>query len=690
MKFLACCALLVLLPLTAAAQQSPSETAPGAASRVDRQAEAYANYVLGHINQVQYEDTGDQNYAAQAIDYYKKALALNPDGVEIRLQMAGTYAESGQLRDAIAIAQDVLKSHPNNIDAHRLLARIYVRTLGELGPQTNQKETLALAVQQYEAILNLDPSDNEAGLWLARLYRFQNQSDKAGKVLQQMLAQNPSNQQAIGQYAQLLLDQGHAHQAIALLTKSAGGAGSASLYDLLGNAYVQVQDSANAEKAYRRAVQLDPGNPVPLRRLAGTLFDESKFDEAIPAYQRLAGLDPSDPTNYLRLAEIYYQQKKYDLAETNIALAEQRAPGSLEVVYNQALIDEALGKFGDAVDVLSSAIAHLKQQAATPAAGAAPNPGVYAILYEELGHIYRQQGDYAAAINTFKEMMSLGPEQVRRGRIELIETYRENSQIDDAIATARQAMQADPQDRRMKITYAFLLGDKEETDNAVKTLRSLLDGSPADWKTHLDIAQVELRGRRYADAKRSADTAESMAQGPKQKSEAWFLLGAIYERQKQYGPAEKQFRKVLAVNPDDAETLNYYGYMLAEQGVRLDQAAALVKRALAIDSGNSAYLDSLGWVYFKQNRLIDARNYILQAIARRPNDPTILGHLGDVYQGLGETDLALATWEKALVQWRRVSPADYEPDLVREIERKVSETKSRSKQKNHADAVISH
>lgn len=687
MKPLACCALLALVPLTAVAGQKPSTQAvPAVPGSVDRRAEAYADYILGHINQNRFEDTGDQGYAARAIDYYKKAQALDPSAVQIPLEMAGTYAESGQLRDAITTAQEILKNHPDNIETHRLLARIYVRTLGEIGTDANQQRTLALAVQQYAAILKLDPTDNEAGLWLARLYRFQNQPDKAQKVLEQMLDRDPTNEQAMRQYARLLLDEGHANQAIARLSKSAAQTGSSQLYDLLGDAYAQLHDSAHAEQAYRRAVELNPGDPAALRRLASALFNENKFDDAIRQYQQLINVAPSDPTSYLRLAEMYYQQKKYELAEANIEQAKQRAPDSLEVIYNQALIDEALNKYSDAIGVLSSAIANLKQQPS----GTATSPRVYAILYEELGRVYRRQGDYAAAVTTFKQMMALGPDQLRRGRLDLIETYRENNQIDDAIATARQAMQASPQDRQMKVTYALLLGEKEQTGDAVKTLRSLLDGSAADREVYLDIAQVNLRGHRYADAARAANTAESMAKIPKQQAAAWFLMGAIYERQKKYAPAEKEFRKVLAVDPSDAQALNYYGYMLAEQGIRLEEAARLVKQALAIDSNNSAYLDSLGWVYFKQNRLADARDFLLKAIARSPDDPTILGHLGDVYQGLGQTDLALTTWEKALAEWHRVVPADYEPNLVRAIQQKVAEAKRRSARKKHADAVMSH
>jgi tetratricopeptide (TPR) repeat protein len=684
---IAFCALFLLFPLVAGAGQQPAaQAAQTATPEVDRKAGAYSNFILGHINQINYEESGNQEYADRAIDYYKKAEALDPASIEIRVKLAEIYAEAQRLRDAVTTAQAILKDHPDNLETRRLLARIYVRSLGNLGPNASQQQTIGLAIEQYEAIRKLDPSDTEAGLWLARLYGFLNQPEKAKQALEQLLAHQPTYEPALVQYTQLLLDEGHPEQAIARLSKVASQAGSGRLYDLLGDAYAQMKDNVHAEQAYRQAVELEPDSPAPLRRLAQTLFDQNKFAEAAKAYQQLTQLTPSDPDSYLRLAEIYYQQQKYDQAEANIVQAKQRAPDSLEVIYNEALIAEAQGQYSDAISIITNALSDLKQRSSkTPS-----NPRVLGILYEKLGRLYRQQGNFPSAISTFKEMMALDPDNLRRGQMELIETYRENNQIDEAIATAQQAVAADPQDRSTKITYALLLGEKEETGAAVKALRELLDGSPADREIFLNIAQVDQRGHRYADAEKAARTAEAMAKTPEEKSAAWFLLGAVYERQKKYDPAAEQFRKALDVDPNNAQVLNYYGYMLAEQGLHLDQATSLVKRALAQDVNNSAYLDSLGWTYYKQNRLTDAREYLLKAIARSPHDPTILGHLADVYDRLGQTDLAITTWEKALNQWRRAVPADYEPDTVHEIEQKLGEAKNRIARKSPTAAVHPH
>ncbi len=165
---------------------------------------------------------------------------------------------------------------------------------------------------------------------------------------------------------------------------------------------------------------------------------------------------------------------------------------------------------------------------------------------------------------------------------------------------------------------------------------------------------------------------------------AWFILGAIYERQKKYDQAEEQFRKALQINPHNAAVLNYYGYMLADRGIRLDEATTLIKRAVAEESANGAYLDSLGWAYYKQNRLAEAEEYMRKAVDHAGHDPTILDHYGDVEAKLGRSERAAELWEKALAQWQKSLPADYEADKVAELDKKLKNMKRRLAQKASA------
>jgi predicted Zn-dependent protease len=97
---------------------------------------------------------------------------------------------------------------------------------------------------------------------------------------------------------------------------------------------------------------------------------------------------------------------------------------------------------------------------------------------------------------------------------------------------------------------------------------------------------------------------------------------------------------------------------------------------------NGAYLDSMGWIYYKQNKLGEAEATLRKAVERDSHDPTIHSHLGDVYAKLGRNELAASEWEKSLSEWRHALPADVENDKIAEIEKKLGQTKHRVAQKS--------
>ena len=267
----------------------------------------------------------------------------------------------------------------------------------------------------------------------------------------------------------------------------------------------------------------------------------------------------------------------------------------------------------------------------------------------------------------------------------IIDTYRENHDLDQAIAEAKKALAESPDSPELTVALAMLYGEKGDTVAARQLLQGLLKGNDGDLEVYLDLAQVESRGKKYSDAEQSAQKAEQMAHGDSGKETAWFLLGSIYERQKRFDQAEQQFRKVLEVNPDNAPVLNYYGYMLADRGVRVAEAASLIQRALKQEPNNGAYLDSLGWAYYKQNKLVEAEEYLRKAIDREGDDPTILSHLADVYLKLGQNERAADYFERSLTAWQKALPADYEADKVTELEAQLKTLKRRLAQKSSPD-----
>ncbi len=668
-------------PQTPAAQpQTGTDTKPLDDSA---RAEVYYDFLMGHMQEQQFEVTGQGDLADKSIESYKKALEIEPDSPVIMERLAEIYAKSQRTHDAVIEAQAALKLEPDNVDAHRLLARIYVRLLGDMGTGDVQKENIGKAAEQFQAILKVDPNDTYSALWLARLYRFQNQHGEAEKVLRGILQHDPDNAPALEQLSQILVDEGRSQEAITLLTQAAGDSASPDIYDLLGDAYSQEKDYAKAEEAYRKAVEADPDDTGHLHGLAQALLSQDKYPEALEQFKKLSELEPGTFENYVRMAQLYRRLGKYEEAESSLLRAKQLAPGNLEILYNEALLYEDQGRYDDAIKVLSDAIAGIKSQSP----GSETNPNALAILYEQLGRTYREAQNYAEAIETFQELGKLGPESAKRAQMLLIETYRDSRDIDHAITETKKALAESPKDQELTVTLAMLYGEKTDTDNSTKLLQGLIQGNGNDQEIYLDLAQVQEQGRKYADAEQSAMKAEQMAHAGSDREAAWFMLGAIYERQKKYDQAEQLFRKVLDENPNNAAVLNYYGYMLADRGIRLEEATALIQRAVNQEPNNGAYLDSLGWAYYKASKLAEAEEYLRKATDHDSHDPTILGHLADVYLKMGQTDRAATLMERALSEWQKTVPAEYEADKVSELDAQLKNLKKRLAQKSATETA---
>jgi tetratricopeptide (TPR) repeat protein len=675
------CRWLAAAPKAGTQVSSPSRPPTvGSSAEQGSLADAYLYFAEGHLQELQYELTSDAQSATQAIESYKKALAIDPNSGVIKERLAEIYAKSQHIRDAVIEAQEALQIDPTNVDAHRLLARIYVRSLGDLEAGDVQQENLTKAIEQFQAILKLDPRDTYSSLWLARLYRFENKHDDAEQVLRGVIKQEPDNEPALEQLSQLLIDEGRSQEVIDLLTQAARDSASPDLYDLLGEAYSQLKSYAKAEAAYRKAVEEDPDDPGHRHGLAQALMEEEKYTAALEQFQKLSQLEPGNWENPLRASQLQRHLGQFDDAASSLARARQLAPGNLEVLYNEALLDQDQGRFDDAVKILTDAIAGMKNEPGT-------NGNALSILYELLGHVYRDQGNYQAALDAFQEMAKANPDSAKHAQMLAIDIYRESHDLDRAIAEAKKALSQDPKSEEATVTLALLYGEKSETSEGMQLLEGLLKGTDADQEIYLDIAQVQVRGKKFNEAEQAAFKAEQLAQDPQAREGAWFMLGSIYERQKKYDQAEQQFRKVLDVNPNNAPVLNYFGYMLADRGIRIEEATSMIQHALKEDPSNGAYLDSLGWAYYKQNKFTEAEQYLRKAVEREGRDPTILSHLADVYLKLGQNERAADLLERSLAEWQRVLPADYEADKANEVETQLKNLKRRLAQKSSPETA---
>src|SRR5215467_5950512 len=142
------------IALAAFAQEAPaSKPATTTPPRKIDRAAAYYHYALAHMYEEQVAVYGRSDLATKAIDEYRQAIEADPGSEYLTSALAELYAKTGRIRDAVMEAQDILKRDPNNLEAHKLLGRIYLRSLGDMQQANSGSQTmLKLAIEQYEQI----------------------------------------------------------------------------------------------------------------------------------------------------------------------------------------------------------------------------------------------------------------------------------------------------------------------------------------------------------------------------------------------------------------------------------------------------------------------------------------------------------------------------------------------------------
>jgi tetratricopeptide (TPR) repeat protein len=664
-------------PATSAAgpaTQSAASSATAAPPRSDR-ADAYYHFQLGHMDEEMVAGTGRAEFATKAVEEYKAALQADPSSSYLASALAELYARTGDIREAIAQAQDVISRDPDNLDARRLLGRIYLRSIGDLqgGTQNDTETILHLAIEQYEHIVHLDPASVEDHLLLGRLYRLNNETAKAEDEFHTAVKLQPSSEDAVTTLALLYNEEGDSNRALEILQSVPEADRSPRIDSVLGYTYEQKKDYTSAIGAYRKAVDLDSDNLDAVRGLAQNLLNDNQTDAALEQFKAIAAADPQDVQTLLHISEIYRRDGQFEKALETLNKAQAIAQDSMEVEYNRAVIEESLGKYDEASHQLQELLERTEKSNGVYSAAERSNR---AIFLERLGTLYRDQNNTEQAVATFRKMIALGDESVAHGYQQIIETYRDAKNWPAATAAAHEAVEKLPNDRSLQMVLAGQEADSGEADAAIARVKAMLKGTPADDReVWITLAQMYSRLRRYPDAEKALAKALELSTKQDEKDYANFIAGSIYERQKKYDEAEGYFRKVIASDSKNATALNYLGYMLADRGTRLDESLSLIRRAVALDPQNGAYLDSLGWVHFKMGKYDLAEAALRKAVERIDNDPTVHEHLGDVYQKTNRLKLAVTQWERSLQEWKKTIPAEYEASDVAKVQKKLDGAK---------------
>jgi tetratricopeptide (TPR) repeat protein len=661
-------------------QSTPAtpESSQSSPRKVDKAA-AYYHYTLAHMYEEMVTAYGRSDLAVKATEEYRLAIEADPSSEFLTSSLAELYVKTGRIADAVREAQDIIKRDPTNLEAHKLLGRIYLRSLGDMPGGNGSDNILKLAIEQYQEIVKLDPQSVDDHLLLGRLYRLSNDMQKAEAELNTAIKIDPNSEEAVTTLAMLYTDEGDTAHALKVLSSIPDSARSAKLYSALGAAYEQRKEYKNAIDSYKHAIMLDRDNLDAIRGLAENYLNDGQLEASLEQYKVISDSNPEDAQTYVRIAEIYRRQAKYDLALENLKHADTLIPDTAEVPYSMAAVYQAQGRYDEAAKLLQDLLK--KTEKSSEIGTSQTDRNNRAIFIERLGMVYREQENYTAAVETFRKMLPLGDENARSGYQEIIDTYRDSKQWPQATAAAKEAVQKLPNDRDLRMVLDAQLADMGEFDQAVADIKGMLKGGPEDRDVHLRLAIIYTRAKRWSDAEQSLAKAEQLSSKPDEKAYVSFLRGDLYQRQKMFDQADTEFRKVLAVtpptDPQAAATLNYLGYMNADRGVKLEESLNYIKQALTFEPNNGAYLDSLGWAYFKLGKYDLAEENLNKAAVHMGSDPTVQEHLGDLYQKTGRLKLAASHWDRAVQEWNKTVPAEQDSEAFAKVQQKLDAAKVR-------------
>jgi predicted Zn-dependent protease len=378
-----------------------------------------------------------------------------------------------------------------------------------------------------------------------------------------------------------------------------------------------------------------------------------------------------DPLVQLTLADVYVQVESFPKAIELLKQFLGNRPGYPQAVMLLVQAYRGAGRTDDATAVLEE----FRRSSNTS------SPAARLRAIEQL----EQQGAWAQAADGWVALLAADPENVpyrlryatalvnagdvEGGRRVLLDLTRDRpndtggwyllaqveeraGRLDAAEAAARQIAAIDSSDVRGPLALADVRQARGDFRGVVDALEGrtlqvtdadIRSGAFAEVAGTLSQAWMEL-----GDSKRATQVLESARRRAPADRAIAFRLASIYDRTHQFDRAEKGFREILATDPQHAPALNYLGYMLADRGRKLDEAVALIQRALAIDNDNPSYLDSLGWAYYKQDKLEAATSPLERAAAAEPESSVIQEHLGDLYLKRQRYIEAAAAFERAL------------------------------------------
>ncbi len=555
------------------------------------------------------------------------------------LELAQLKFSLNDLSGASDLAEKAAAADPGLGEAHKLLGDIHLNRARDGGDADAQ---IAAAIDQYGAALQTDPADVDSCRALAELYYHTGRLKEAGETLQAFSRKRPLDPPMSLLQGKVYARTGRTGDAEALLQQVVARLpGNIEAADALGAVLEFEKKYDEAIAVYMPLLEGETESSY-VRSRVGTLhLLAGRYQDAIQDFQRAQEIDPADTRSLLSLAQAYQGAGDTGAAIRSYERLIQKEPGNLEARFHRALLWQregdtaaALKSYREIIDMASGRGAVTDREAS-----------VLALAYSQIGLVQMDARQYAEAAASFAQALNSAGEPAPELFLLLGRAELEGGRADEARRVLDEAAHRFPDDLDLKVFRGEILIAQGDETGARRYYGSLLSRAGGSVEAYTHVSEALLRQKRYAAA--DAILKDALRRHPEDDS-LLFARGAAIERLGRAAEAERLLAKAIQVNPKNAMALNYLGYMLADRGVKLQEAMTYIQRALALDPKNAAYLDSLGWAQFRMSRVDEAEKNLRAALQYDAADPAILEHLGDLLMQTGRKEEALGAWQKAL------------------------------------------
>ncbi len=618
------------------------------------------------------EESG--KYEAAGAEYYK-ALEILPQSSYLGVITSNAFLRAGKLDEAIQIAGETVRNASMEKEAYRILGRAF----------TAQKKWNE-AIQHYEHLRGLEPDSLDTLLNLANLYLLAKQYDDAIGAFREMCRVNPSHSVIYQlQIAAILYQNRRYEEALKEYTDLSNQAPNVyEVHSRIGAICEILQREDRAIEAYLTALNnvRDPQDELALRKRLGTLYRTRKsYPEACYQYKRIKELFPDDLESRKILASLYIEQKNYQDAYDEVNAIAEKTPDNYRIQRLRFDILKMLDREQEAYKGFLAAFQHaLKNR---------NREEILMYLWDVVQETFLEKStEYKFRIELVDCLTQAagiepvipralfaqaqlaffdGDESSLKSRLESIVSVMKQAEID----RDKEILEDACFESRFWFLLRYEFKNCGLTADVIQTLNEARRAFPQNPHLLYALGLFYITIHNWTDAETVyLECQKAIDEESPLYKDALFQLAYLYEKMDRLADIERLMRVAMERYPDDAEAYNFLGYTYADHNVRLDEALALIEKALKLRPDDGNIIDSLGWAYYRMSRNQEAIEQLRKALELENDHPVILDHLANAYEREGQFDLAVQQWKKALETGPK-HPFEFTPEFESKIHEKI-------------------